>query len=200
EVLDRPLTKQEVNQLKNQLDLKEDIRYLIFVGQLIPRKGVDILLRSLEFLNDPNTEVLIIGMGPEFENLKSIAQNPAITNKVFFLGKQSKDVVLKYLKVADLFVFPSREDIWGLVLNEAIGNALPVISTTRVGSAFSIIDQGKNGLIIEADNPVLLAQAINNILSEDLEMMKKASLNIAKKYTIEEMVREHLILFNKVKY
>ncbi|GEN76164.1 glycosyltransferase family 4 protein [Chryseobacterium hagamense] len=198
EVLDSPLTKQEVNQLRNQLDLKKDVRYLIFVGQLVHRKGVDTLLKSLEFLNDPSIEVLIIGTGTELESLKIIMQNPNIPNKVNFLGKQSKDVVLKYLKIADLFVFPSREDIWGLVLNEAIGNALPIITTYNVGSAFSLINQGKNGLIVEAEDSYLLAQAIKNILSEDLEIMKKISLNIARKYTIEEMVREHLVLFNMV--
>jgi len=195
EIVNKPINRDELYRLKDKLQLNKDVRYLIFVGQLIPRKGVDVLLKSLPFLNDTDVEVLIIGNGPELENLRDIVQNHKIPCKVNFLGKQSKEVVLNYLKIADLFVFPSREDIWGLVLNEAVGNGLPVISTNRVGSAFSLIDQGKNGFIVDVDNPHILAQAINDVLSADLEKMKKRSLDIAMQFTVEEMVVKHLELF-----
>ena len=198
EVDKRPLINAEISVLKTELNLKTDVLYLVFVGQLIHRKGVDVLIRSLEFITNSKIEVLIIGSGEEQENLIEIANNRKTQIKVHFLGKLSKDLVLKHLKISDLFVFPSREDIWGLVLNEAIAKGLPVISTNKVGSALSLIHSGINGFVIDVDNHLVLAEAINEILSKDLKLMKEKSLSIAKKHTIEQMVEDHIVLFNEI--
>ena len=199
EVLVDILNDHTIAELKDELKLEKNVFYLVFVGQLVRRKGVDVLLKSLEFVENKKIEIIIIGSGEEEDSLKESLNFQKNSNKVHFLGKLSKDFVLKYLKVSDFFVFPSREDIWGLVLNEAIANGLPIISTCRVGSAYSLISPSKNGFIIDADNPIILAETINRLVLKDLILMKKNSIAIAQKYTIEQMVQDHLLFFNTLK-
>ena len=196
EVESHPLSKPEISVLRREFNLKEDIVYIVFVGQLINRKGVDVLIKSLEFVNNSGIEILIIGSGPEQEALIKAVNNLKSNTKVHFLGKLHKELVLQYLKISDIFVFPSREDIWGLVLNEAIANGLPVISTNKVGSAYSLIHSDENGYVIDGDNPLELAEAINELLLNDLTTMKEKSIAIAQKYTIEQMVADHIVAFS----
>lgn len=199
EIVNDNLSLSDVKLLRQELGLAKDSIYLIFVGQLIYRKGVDILLKSLETVNpNVNLNVLIIGSGDQKENLLEIVNKSNSPHKVQFLGKLSKNSVLNYLKVSDCFVFPSRYDIWGLVLNEAVANGLPIISSSAVGSAYSLIKQGENGFILDVNDPLCLSNAINDLISKDLNIMKKNSIAKAKDFTIERMVADHLVLFNKL--
>lgn len=192
------LPNEIINDLRNELKLKKDVNYLIFVGQLVQRKGVDILLEAIKNVKSHNFEVLIVGSGDQEEILIDNLGDLSIKNKVHFLGKLPKEQVLKYLKVSDVFVFPSREDIWGLVLNEAVSSGLPIISSRRVGAAFSLIKDGVNGYIVNTGNVIELSNAIEKILNKDLRLMSNESLNIAVKFTIEQMVEDHLVLFDKI--
>ena len=199
EIIDQVLTSNEIYSLREELDLELDTINLIFVGQLVHRKGADILLKSLEFVNPSvNLKVLIIGDGELKESLVQLVKDENLSDKVTFLGKLPKYLVLKYLKASDCFVFPSREDIWGLVLNEAVANGLPIISTNNVGSSYSLIQKGDNGFIIDVDDSLSLSNAINEFFSKDLNSMRQKSLEIAKKFTIEQMVSNHLVLFKKI--
>lgn len=199
EILKEQLPLSIKEDLRAELSLKNGVVYLIFVGQLIHRKGVDILIEALKNVKNTNYEILIIGDGNLNINLKDSIKNHPIKEIVHFLGKLPKEQVLKYLKVSDIFVFPSREDIWGLVLNEAIAYGLPIISTKQVGSSYSLIEPGKNGYIINADDVDELAKAIDSLLARDLAIMKEFSINLAQQFTIENMVKNHLILFAKLK-
>lgn len=191
--------KETLYKERESLGLNPDVFYLTFVGQLVHRKGVDVLIEALKHDTKKNFETLIIGSGEQEDELKKMVLDSDLDhNKIHFLGKLTKNEILKYLKVSDAFVCPSREDIWGLVLNEAIANGLPLISTKNVGAAYSLIEEGENGYIVDVDNPEQLIEKINLLFGEKLNLMKMNSINKAKKYTIEQMVDDHLVLFNKL--
>ena len=65
---------------------------------------------------------------------------------VYFIPFQNSDIIELYFKAADLFVFPTREDIWGLVINEAMANALPIITTDRCVAGLELIENEKRWL------------------------------------------------------
>ena len=191
------LSINEKNTLKNTIDLKLENYYIVFVGQLIYRKGLDVLINAMLNVKTSNLEVLIIGDGELLIDLKQLVKDNKLQKKIHFLGKKSKDEVLLYLKSSDLFVLPSREDIWGLALNEAIANGLPVISTKQVGASFSLIEENLNGFIIDSDKTNDLSLCIDRVFNMDMNQMQKKSIEIAKEFTIENMVISHLKLFNK---
>ena len=198
EVLKTPLSINILDKLKNELNLNSNAHYLVFVGQLIERKGIDILIRALELMRNNGFELLIIGEGDEKGSLEEYSENAGLAGKVHFLGKRNKNEILDYLSVSDIFVFPSREDIWGLVLNEAIGRGLVLVSTNKVGASYSLIENGINGFIFENEDYMNLANILDKLSDMNLEPLKERSLRIAENFTIERMVLDHSILFDKI--
>jgi glycosyltransferase involved in cell wall biosynthesis len=197
EILKKRIVGDERVKLRSNLNLKIDVCYLVFVGQLIDRKGVDILIDAIPLMNNKKIEVLIIGDGDKLSMLKEKCYDLNLNDNVHFIGKCAKNKVLEYLKVSNVFVFPSREDIWGLVLNEAIAYGLPVISTKQVGSAYSLIDHGQNGYLIDSDDAFELAEALDKLLLMNIDSMGSKSIEKAQKYSIENMVQDHLRLFER---
>jgi glycosyltransferase involved in cell wall biosynthesis len=196
DVLSNLLTIKEKNVLKVKLNLNIEKTYIIYVGQLIQRKGVDVLINSMVNLELNNIELLLIGDGESRDHLYELVEKNNLSSKIHFLGKKTKQDVLNYLKASDIFALPSREDIWGLVVNEAVANGLAIVSTKQVGASYSLVKE--NGFIIDCDNFEELSFAINEIYNNNLIKMQSTSLQIAEKYTIENMVDAHVQLFKKI--
>ena len=139
---------------------------------------------------------IVGGVAPQeyFDLLKSYG----ITN-VHFVEFKKKDELKKYYQAADIFVHPTREDIWGLVVNEAMAQGLPVISTNRCIAALELINDGKNGFVVPVEDEQLLAAGMNRILQdENLQYhMSQKALSIIDDYTIEKMAQAHLKIWNK---
>ncbi|MEZ4358519.1 MAG: glycosyltransferase family 4 protein [Eubacteriales bacterium] len=186
--------KETKKSIREELDIKEK-NVVISIGQFIYRKGFDILLKAAKSLND--TGVYIVGSKPTKEYEKIISDY-GIKN-IYFPGFKKKEELKKYYEAADLFVLPTREDIWGLVINEAMANSLPVITTDNCVAGLELVENDVNGYIVPVDNVKELADKINKILSnEDLKnKMAGNSLDKIKSYTIENMVKRHIDVFNQ---
>lgn len=195
EILLKPLNKVEKNEFRKINNLNPDTFYLIFVGQLIHRKGIDILVDAMTHVFE-NIELLVIGDGELLPELKKKTIDTKISERIHFLGRQSKNKVLEFLKLSDVFVLPTREDIWGLVLNEAIACGLPVIATKETGAVYSLVSEGKNGYLYHCNSPEILVKHIDSIYNEDLIKFGEVSLSIAKNYSTEKMVEDHISAFH----
>jgi len=148
--------------------LIEDDRDLIFLycGSLIPRKGVDTLIRGfIQFArNESRGRLVIVGDGPERAALESMV--PAkIQTRVLFAGTKQRPELYHYYLAADVFVFPSRYDGWAVVINEAMGAGLPTIATDAVGAAVEMIRNGVEGFIVPIDRPDRIAQHLSTLTS-----------------------------------
>ena len=163
----------------------------ITVGQFIHRKGFDVLLNAWAKC-DKEYELYIIGAEPTKEYL-DIKEKLHLEN-VRFEGFKTKEELNCYYQAADLFVFPTREDIWGLVVNEAMANGLPVITTDKCVAGLELIKDGENGYIVPTENQDELAKRINELLRDDWlrEKMAKNNLQKIRRYTVENMAIEHI--------
>lgn len=124
-------------------------RYLLlYVGQLIRRKGVLQVLKTLECLKDSEIGLLIVGSGPEESDLKNFCKEKKL-KKVFFEGFKQQEELAKYYALADIFILPSFEEVWGLVVNEALASGLYVLSSKYAGASYDLIKEGWNGEIFE---------------------------------------------------
>lgn len=197
EILKTPISGEEKTKIKQSLCVEEDIM-ILSVGQFIHRKGFDVLLQSASSF-PKNTGVYIVGGEPTEEYTK-LKEQLGLSN-VHFVGFKKPSELSKYYQAADLFVLPTREDIWGLVINEAMASALPVVTTERCLAGVEMIENNVNGKIASAENISELTEAITGLLS-DSDMMKGialANLDKAHQYTIETMVKRHLKLFTNMK-
>ena len=113
----------------------------------------------------------------------------------------SKEKLKQYYMAADLFCFPTREDIWGLVINEAMGYGLPVITTDRCNAGIEMVKDDVNGYIIPVESVNDIVQKSAIILSdEDIQVrMGRESIKTAHRFTVESMSMSHMELFEKEK-
>lgn len=191
DILDNIVSAKEKSVIKDKLGIKYD-KVILSVGQFIHRKGFDILLEACKYL-DKNIGIYIVGGNPtqEYIDLKEKYN----LNNVHFEGFKTNDELAKYYKMADMFVLPTREDIWGLVINEAMAYGLPVITTDNCIAGLELVDD-TNGKIVGVEDSKQLCDAINSI---DCDRLSFGSINKIKNHTIECMVKEHMEAFYEYK-
>lgn len=190
DIIQKPISKTEKMNLRQKLGLKEQ-KIILSVGQFIPRKGYDLLIEACNGLSD-QISVYIVG-GEITDEYKKLIDKYGIKN-IHFINFMRKSDLVEYYKASDFFVFPTREDIWGLVVNEAMSYGLPVISTTMCNAAMELIEDGKEGFIVPTNDVIALRDAINKLVDNDdlQEKMVGAVLRKIRKYTIENMVKVHI--------
>lgn len=190
DILDSVVATEEKTALRQELNIPEK-KMVLTIGQFIHRKGFDVLLRAAASL-DAETGVYIVGGEPTEEYLK--LREELGLSSVHFVGFKKKEELARYYKAADLFVLPTREDIWGLVINEAMAYGLPVITTDRCVAGLELVENGVNGYIVPTEDVHALAEKMN-LLLKNSEQMGAASLEKIRPYTIENMVKAHVEIF-----
>lgn len=141
---------------------------VLSVGNLIPIKGHDVLIRAIASLSSdyPALKLEIIGDGPELSRLKSLADELRISDQVHFLGRQGRGEVVAAMRRCTIFVLPSRYEGLGCVYLEAMSVAKPVIGCRGQGIA-EVIQHGSNGFLVGVDNDRELALAISMLLRDE---------------------------------
>ncbi len=108
---------------------------ILYLGQLIERKGVDILIRALGALADLDWALTVIGSGDQEDALKALAAGRGMEGRVTFLPPQENEAAMQKMAQSDVFVLPSRHDGWGVVVNEALLRGVPVICSDHCGAS-----------------------------------------------------------------
>lgn len=149
---------------------------LLFIGRLVRRKGVDVLLRSIAMLeNDKRLRLRIIGAGPEKEALVAEAARLGVGDVVTFEGMVSSARVSELLESCDALVLPAivtetgETEGLGVVLIEAMGYGKPVIATSA-GGIVDIVTDGDTGLLVPPGDALALADAIRRAMDEPMEL------------------------------
>ena len=189
DVLKEPVSKEEKSALREKLGISEP-EVIIAVGQFIPRKGFDILIEAMA-KTDLSVGCYIVGGVPTDEYIQQVS-SLGLSDRVHFVGFKSKHELSEYYMAADLFVLPTREDIWGLVVNEAMAKGLPVITTDRCIAGLALVNSSKLGKIVPAEDAGAIADAIKEILLALNTEMSKDVLKAISAYTFEKMAEVHI--------
>jgi len=174
---------------------------ILYCGQMIHRKGVDILLTAFQSLVEEKQNVSLSLVGREAELPKFLeAVSKEARERIEFHGFQSIESLPDFFGKADVFVLPSRHDGWGVVVNQAIGAGLPVVSTDRVGAACDLIQNELNGMIIPAGVPSPLFDALYRLSSnDDLRFeMRTANVAIRKELSPDTGAEKWLSIFKQL--
>src|SRR3989344_204255 len=178
------------------------------IANFYPTKGLGYLINAFRILTynlKPNTyNLVIIGDGPERQNLESRINNLKLENKIFLAGKIVD--AYRYLKAFDIFVLPSVKEGFPWAVLEAMSAKLPVV-VTAVGANPEVIENGspsttsppgevvlgKNGLIVPPANPQALAKAINNLVGDETlrrELGIQAHQTVLHKFILRRMLEQ----------
>ena len=155
---------------------------VLSVGNLIPIKGHEVLIRSFASLSAdfPGLKLEIIGDGPELSHLREVANQLQVSGAVQFTGRQSRAQVAEAMRRCTIFALPSRYEGLGCVYLEAMSAAKPVIGCRGQGIA-EIIQHGSNGLLVGAGNERELALALALLLRDE---NRRRTLGVAARDTI----------------
>lgn len=134
---------------------------ILYVGQLIPRKRVDLLLQAFSQLGLPSARLRLIGQGPQERRLRQLADRLGIADRVDFSPGMANADTVAAMAAADVLVLPSRFDGWGAVVNEALMVGTPVVCSNRCGAS-DLIEHGRNGFVFEAGSASALRDRLRD--------------------------------------
>ena len=174
---------------------------IISYGRLVPWKGNLMLLKIMQQLLQVNQffRLVIVGDGPDFKTLQSVARNLGLERKVFLVGRKSSADVALYLAASDIFVQNTGYEGFSHQVLEAMKAGVPVI-TTSVGGNREIIRQGENGLLVRYNDEFNLVEAIKTVWrQQDLRDQIVANGRItADVFSVGRMFGETAELLNSI--
>ena len=139
-------------------------RVVLAAGRLIHEKGFDLLLHAFSRLHLPDTKLVVLGEGPQRNDLILLASRLCIRDRVSLPGAVSE--ISKWYRKAGCFVLSSRTEGWPNVLVEAMAAGCPVVSFSCDFGPAEIVDHERSGLLVEPEDIDALAHAINRVLSD----------------------------------
>lgn len=159
----------------------------LFVGHVIPRKGLSILLKACVTLKDRGYErftIQVVGDGTQQQELAAFCQEHHLEDRVQWAGRVAYDQIGTYFDRADVFVFPTLEDTWGVVTLEAMLLGKPILCSTGAGTA-ELVVPGENGYVFAPDDPDRLADLMQKFLDDPglIAAMGARSPQIMSQYT-----------------
>lgn len=187
DVLNKPISQNYKEEKRKDFSLPNTTLF-VTAGQFIKRKNN---LELIKIFKNRNDSLLLIGDGKEKTKYLRFVEKNHIKN-VFFHDFVAKKELFEILQICDAFITLSLEDIYGHTINEAMANGLPVISSSKVMSAFKLIKNNENGFIVE----------LGTDFSKELDRVKELDfdkiISTSKNNTIEISAKEHLEIFERL--
>lgn len=180
------------DRVKDHLASREQLRremrvegtVFLFVGQLIPRKGVGLLVDALASLRDekiPRCSVIFVGDGPDRNRLADkLNYNDKIN--VIFTGFVQLNDLPKYFAIADVFVLPTLEDVWALATLEASVAGLPQIFSSRAGASRELQSMGCSGRLIDPAERGALRRVLKDYIIHTPPRLKSSVIETVSNY------------------
>ena len=169
----------------------ENKKIILYFGRIVERKGLKLLIEaSKDILEKYNSVLLICGDGDNIDAYKKLAKSYPI----YFIGKIQPSIRRLFYEQSDIFVLPSFTykgvcEAWGLTVNEAIECGIPVISTSAVGSAYDLLNDGTAGIMIEENNIDILKNELIKFLSGNRSFDKENIFNKYDQYSVDKMAK-----------
>jgi glycosyltransferase involved in cell wall biosynthesis len=168
-------------------------KIILFSGQLIPRKNLDVLLEALKKIDKDDIGLVILGDGPLRNNYVAWCRKNQLKN-VFFEGFRPVEDLPIYYATADIFVMPSLREVWGLVVNEAMASGLPVLCSNKAGVANDLVKDEFNGYTFDPKDSYGLKNMLVVLLNDEKKRKKmgRNSLQIIRNCTPEKYAEDLL--------
>lgn len=181
------VTDEDKQALHKELGLKDGLTYL-FVGQMVERKGIKELLsawrKHIEAYPDDN--LIVIGKGILLDKMRELYGN---TPSVHILGGISYDLLYQYYALCDVFVMPTLEDNWCLVIPEAMACGKPVASSVFNGGHYELVQDALNGYNFNPQREEDILEVLSKFHRADLKLMGERSVKIDSDFTPDKAAK-----------
>lgn len=170
--------------MRSNLNINGEGITFLFSGQFIERKGIKYLLNAwiIHSQKYPSDHLILIGGGELLEPLKKEFENK---KNIHFIGKILYDEVYKYYAISDVFIIPTLEDNWCLVVPEAMACGMPIACSKYNGGAIDLIKNKENGVIFDPLEQSSILDSLKFFHNKDLKTMGKHSIEIEEYFNTE---------------
>lgn len=167
--------------LNNSLNLNKGLTFL-FIGQMVERKGIKELLSvwKKHIIKYPNDNLIVIGKGVLLDLLKNKYKNE---KSIHILGEISYDLIYRYYAICDVFIMPTLEDNWCLVIPEAMACSKPIACSLYNGGHYELVQEGINGYKFDPLSPISILETLDKFHFANLVEMGKKSAEIESLFT-----------------
>ena len=169
-------------EFKSVLEKNNKIPIIISVARLTPMKGLDTLIKASSLLHKKGLKhkIILVGHGTYKKFLINLSNNLGIQNSIEFKDYCTPEEIRNYLYVSNLFVLASKIEGIPVAVMEAMSTGLPVI-TTNISGIPELIENNKDGFLINPGEPVALSNKIEKVLEMPRNELQKISSNARKK-------------------
>ena len=190
----------KMEEAKDVLGLDKNLRYILQLGRIVPRKGIDNVIEAFASVQQgiPDVRLLIVGGSPEdmqvnseFDRLKKMCQKFQIENKVIFTGQQPRELLKYYYAASELFITTPWYEPFGITPLESMACGTPVIGADVGGIPFTI-RKGVTGELIPPRQPEELANTIVRLITDKYtrkEMSRAAIDHVKTSFTWKSVAR-----------
>lgn len=161
------------NLIRKKLGISPEKKVALFVGRFVEEKNLSVLVDSIEKIvkkGEKNILCIMIGGGFLHDNLVSYTKDKNLEDFIKIIPFKEFEKLSMFYASADIFVLPSKWEVWGLVVNEAMLFNLPVIVSDKVGCSRDLIKNGCNGFVFPYKDSEKLAECILNTAKNDKKM------------------------------
>ena len=180
-------------EVKRRYGIKPNERIVLFIGRLVPQKGVDTLIKAVPLIiqRHRDAKILIAGDGWSRTYLEELAKSMGLGDHVRFLGFISDWELADLMVAADVLVVPSVYEPFGIVALEGMAAGTPVVAT-NIGGLSEIIEHDKTGVLVYPRNPESIAWGVNRVLSDRKYadwLVRNARKKVLEAYSWEEIAK-----------
>lgn len=173
--------------------------YFLFVGRLISRKGLDVILRALSSMESSTLKLVVVGDGPERQNLQSLAKELGLDGRVQWMGRQHNSEARLWMRNALAVVIPSEFEQWGLVVNEAWAAGALVLGSNSVGALRATTSTEKQWMLLPVGDVLAWREALSRLFmlpAEERAHLVQEGYKLAEQYSLEKHVESAINLMN----
>ncbi|WP_196857808.1 glycosyltransferase [Pedobacter sp. CAN_A7] len=192
------------NMAKLRLNLQQQDVLILQLGRMVPRKGIDNVIRALPLLHTPGKKVKLMVVGgeagephDELCRLKTLVSQLGLEEQVIFYGRQDRAVLQNFYAAADVFITTPWYEPFGITPLEAMACGTPVIGSNVGGIKHTVVD-GKTGFLVPPKQPALLADRISLLVNNQrlvVHMSKLALEHVHQHFTWEKVAAKMLDLY-----
>lgn len=170
-----------VKSIRKEYNIKEDDFVIVYLGRIAPEKSIDFVIECFSKVNKDNAKLMIVGDGPQVDDLKRLSSKLAIQDKVIFTGRKNREEVPNYYFASDVFVSASLTETQGMTFIEALAAGLPIL--VRPDEVLEeLVNVGSNGYYFSSDDEFvsLIEDLMKKDKKEFVEFKKNAEISVKK--------------------
>jgi glycosyltransferase involved in cell wall biosynthesis len=192
-----PSKKAVRNKIREDYRIPADAFLILFIGRLIKKKGVLDLIEAFNNLSSKNPDyyLMIIGDGALRGNVQTLAN---ANEKLKYIGFIDYDEIWKYYYASDVFVLPTYDDPWGLVINEALACGLPTVTTTSAGAYLDLVEDGVTGFLYDAGDKAKLTDLLLKVRQYDMQLFYENAIKTISSWSLDNSKASFAKMIKKI--